>query len=72
MKKGSYLPPWLLQATGILIIIGGGLFWAITGHQSPLIIGAGVSLTGLGAYSGIHISVERELEANEDEQKKGA
>lgn len=70
MKKGTYLPPWLLQATGILIIIGGGIFWGVTGHESPLIIGAGISLAGLGAYSGIHVSVERELEAGEDIQRK--
>lgn len=70
MKKGTYLPPWFLQITGILIIIGGGFFWGITGHESPLIIGAGISLAGLGAYSGIHVSVARELEAGEDQQGK--
>jgi hypothetical protein len=70
MKKGTYLPPWFLQITGVLIIIGGGFFWGLTGHESPLIIGAGISLAGLGAYSGIHISVEKELGAGEDDKRK--
>jgi hypothetical protein len=71
MTKGRYLPPWLLQVAGLLLIMGGAIFWAITGHQSALIVGAGLSLAALGAYSGLHVTVEKELEPNEEGGRRG-
>lgn len=51
--------------------MGGAIFWAITGHQSALIVGAGLSLAALGAYSGLHVTVEKELEPNEEGGRRG-
>jgi hypothetical protein len=55
--SGRYLPPKLIQAVGVAIIVGGLIFWAVTGQQSALFVGAGISLVGLGAYSGLKIDV---------------
>lgn len=66
---GQYLPPWLLQALGAIIIIAAIVFWMVTGQQSALVVGAGVSLVGLGAYSGLRINVTKEPRPeNEEEQ----
>jgi hypothetical protein len=61
-RSGRYLPPWLLQTVGALTFVGASVFWAVTGHQSVLIMGAAMALIGLGAYSGLHVSINREFE----------
>lgn len=66
MSKGSYLAPWLLQVVGVLMLVGSGVFWAVTGHQSALLVGAALSLIGLGAYSGLRISITKDLSENVD------
>ncbi len=70
MSKGQYLPPRLLQSVGVVLLVAAAIFWAVTGHQSALLVGAALSLIGLGAYSGLHISVSQDLqgELREDEQ----
>jgi hypothetical protein len=65
MSKGRYLPPFVLQVTGLLIVVGGGMFWAVTGHESALVMGAGLSLSALGAYTGLHVSISQDLSAGE-------
>lgn len=66
----SYLPPRLLQGVGVLLLIGSALFWGVTGHQSALLVGAALSLIGLGAYSGLHISIKQELSDDEADVSK--
>jgi hypothetical protein len=46
----GYLPPRILQATGLVILLFAVGFWAVTGQQSALLVGAALSLIGLGAY----------------------
>jgi 4-hydroxybenzoate polyprenyltransferase len=47
----KFLPPWLIQLIGILIVIGATIFWALTDRESITIIGVGMTLIGYGAYS---------------------
>lgn len=49
---GQYLPPWLIQLVGIAIVVGAVIYWMVTSRESVTIIGVGVSLIGIGAYSG--------------------
>lgn len=70
MKNAMFLPPWLLQATGLAIVVGAVVFWAITGHQSPLIMGAGLTLAALGAYSGLHISIKQDFSGDDVEVRE--
>lgn len=60
MNKSQYLPPRLLQGIGVLLLVGAAGFWAVTGQQSALLVGAALSLIGLGAYSGLHISIRED------------
>jgi hypothetical protein len=74
MRTEGYLQPRVLQAVGVLLLLGSAVFWGVTGHQSALLIGAALSLIGLGAYSGLHISIKQELmrEADERDRSNGA
>lgn len=67
MKGAHYLSPRLLQIVGLLLLIGSAGFWAVTGHQSALLVGAGLSLCALGAYSGLHISIKQDLLRDEQD-----
>ena len=66
--NGHYLSPRLLQITGLLLLIGSAVFWAVTGHQSALLVGAALSLCALGAYSGLHISIKQDLDPEREQQ----
>lgn len=68
-SSAHYLPPFVLQVVGIAIIVGASAFWALTGHESVLIMGTGVTLTGIGAYSGLHVSLRKDLLERDDEGK---
>lgn len=71
MKDSKFLPPFALQIAGLIIVVGAVVFWAVTGHQSALVMGAGLSLTALGAYSGLHISIKQDLLRNNLEKDNG-
>lgn len=62
----GYLPAVALQLLGVLLLVGSVAFWAATGHESALFVGAAMSLIGLGAYQGLRITVRVEA----DKQKK--
>lgn len=62
MNAQSYLSARLLQVLGCLLLIGSVVFWALTGHQSSLFVGAAMSLIGLGSYQGLRVSVRVERE----------
>lgn len=70
MNNSAFLPPWMLQLIGVAIVIGAVIFWAATGQQSALIVGAGISLSALGAYSGLHISIKQDFSGDEEESRK--
>lgn len=60
--KNSYLSARILQCLGIVLLIGSAVFWAITGQQSSLFVGAAMSLITLGSYQGLRVSVKMEKE----------
>jgi hypothetical protein len=62
-KEERYLSPRLLQAVGVILLVGASIYWAVTGQQSALIVSAAMGLIGLGSYAGIHISVKQEIQA---------
>jgi hypothetical protein len=50
MTPVSYLPPRLLQVVGLILLIAFTGFWAVTGRESVLLVGAAGSLILLGNY----------------------
>ena len=76
MKQGAYLPPRILQGVGVALLVGQAiLYYLTTPHTvSALLVGAALSLIGLGAYSGLHVSIRQELmhEAAERDRSNGA
>lgn len=62
MNTQSYLSARVLQVLGVLLLVGSTVFWALTGHQSSLFVGAAMSLIGLGSYQGLRVSVRVERE----------
>lgn len=56
----SYLSARILQCLGIVLLVGSAIFWAITGHESSLFVGASMSLITLGSYQGLRVSVKKE------------
>jgi disulfide bond formation protein DsbB len=46
----QYLPPRVLQLFGVLLLVAFAAFWAITGRESVVLVGAAMSLILLGAY----------------------
>jgi hypothetical protein len=63
----GYLPPWLLQLLGVVVLVGSVVFWAITGRESVLFVSGALSLIGLGAYRAAVDSAKRKFEDHEDE-----
>ena len=53
MTSERYLSPVLLQLLGVALLVGSAVFWAATGRESVLLMGAAMSLIGLGAYRGV-------------------
>jgi hypothetical protein len=50
MRQDHYLPPRLLQLVGLALLVGFAVFWALTGRESVLLVGAAGSLILLGGY----------------------
>lgn len=53
MTSERYLPPRLLQMIGIGLLVGFAVFWAVTGRESVLLVGAAGSMILLGRYEGV-------------------
>ncbi len=49
--NGDLLPPRLLQAAGLLLLFASFGWWMFSGNESALLVGAALSLIGLGSYS---------------------
>lgn len=58
----GYLPAVALQLLGVILLVGSVVFWAATGHESALFVGASMSLIGVGAYQGLRITVRVEAD----------
>jgi len=50
-QGGDLLPPRLLQAAGLVLLFGISVYWVLSGNESPLLVGAALTLIGVGAYS---------------------
>jgi hypothetical protein len=70
---GDFLPPWLLQVFGLLIIAVFVVVKVTTGQESPLLVGAGVTLATLGGLQGGWQRLKRDLYKGNppEEQDKG-
>lgn len=51
MNGQDLLPPRLLQAAGLVLLFGSFGWWVFSGNESALLVGAALSLIGLGSYS---------------------
>jgi hypothetical protein len=58
MTDSRYLSARLLQSIGVLLLLASAIYWAMTGNQSSLFVGAAMSLIGLGAYQGVRVTVQ--------------
>lgn len=68
MNGQDWLPPRLIQAAGLVLLFASAVFWMYSGNESGLLVGAALSLIGLGAYSQAAQSLRRRNGArNEDE-----
>lgn len=50
-----------LQVCGLMLITGSAVFWAITGRESALFVGAGVTLATLGWIQRAFVTVQERL-----------
>lgn len=50
MPDDRYLPPRVLQVVGLILLLAFAVFWAATGRESVLLVGAAGSLILLGGY----------------------
>ena len=50
MRDERYLPPRVLQIVGLVLLLAFAIFWAVTGRESVLLVGAAGSLILLGGY----------------------
>lgn len=55
MSNDRYLSPIILQGLGAVLIIAAFVFWAVTDRESAVLIGAAISLTGVGAAQGLRL-----------------
>lgn len=65
----AYLPARLLQLLGVVLLVAAAVFWAVTGHESALFVGAAMTLIGLGAYQGLRVTIrvsDREPPGSDD------
>lgn len=67
MDNGSYLSPKTLQIFGLAMIAVFSTYWGLTGHESPVLVGAGVTLATLGGLGGLYERTRRGMRRDEDE-----
>lgn len=60
------LPPRLLQGAGLVLLFSSFAWWVFSGNESPLLVGAALSLIGLGSYS----QAARALKPGGDDDRK--
>lgn len=65
MNGQDLLPPRLLQAAGLALLFGSFGWWVFSGHESALLVGAALSLIGLGSYSQAAQSLRRRKEEDQ-------
>lgn len=58
-SPSRYLPPWLIQSVGIVLLITAGIFWAVTGRESVLMISSAMTLIAAGVVRGAQVTIKR-------------
>lgn len=65
--KGS-LPPIFLQVAGLVLLVIFVIVWVVLGIQSPLLVGAALTLVAVGSGTSAIVTVRQEIEiAKHDE-----
>lgn len=62
MSDSRLLPPWAIQIIGLLLLIAAAAFWFISDRESPLLVGAALTLIGLGAYGSAQKTLRKATE----------
>ena len=65
--KGS-LQPIILQVSGLLLLVAFVVIWALTGEQSPLLVGAALTLVAVGSGTSAIITVRQEIQVKDAEE----
>lgn len=63
--KGS-LQPIILQLAGLALLVAFVIIWALTGDQSPLLVGAALTLVAVGSGTSAIITVRQEIQVHDD------
>lgn len=62
LKQDGYLQPFVLQVLGILFLVVFAVNWLVTGHQSSLLVGAALTLIGVGSGVGAIVTVRKQIQ----------
>jgi hypothetical protein len=65
--NGDYLPPWLIQLTGLILLIAVCIYWAFTENESALIMSGVMSLILVGAYKSTKDTAARDRRKDSEE-----
>lgn len=63
--KGS-LQPIILQIAGLLLLVTFVVFWVFTGEQSPLLVGAALTLVAVGSGTSAIVTVRQEIKVQDE------
>lgn len=67
--KGS-LQPIILQICGLLLLAAFVIIWVVTGDQSPLLVGASLTLVAVGSGTSAIITVRQEINVKDEDRKR--
>lgn len=69
MKLKGSLQPIILQISGLLLLVAFVIIWATTGEQSPLLVGAALTLVAVGSGTSAIITVRQEIQVKDESGK---
>lgn len=55
----GFLSPKVLQVTGLILLVGSAIFWAVSGRQSALFCSAALTLIGVGSYADLITTLKK-------------
>jgi hypothetical protein len=58
VRDQTFLPPRVLQAVGLILLLAFAAFWAVTDRESVLLVGAAGSLILLGGYERTRMAMQ--------------
>ena len=70
MKLTGSLQPIILQIAGLLLLVAFVAIWVLTGNQSPLLVGAALTLVAVGSGTSAIITVRQEIQVHDEESGK--